>query len=123
MLEGEGVTGKIAAVGMKFSGVLLDVIAPIGAFITGAAVGDIGLYGVVGTVLDTFLPPAFRANAWVNLQWIFTAILYFGLAFLALRYVPYVGRIVAGFLAGAGLRSAFRDNKLIPNALKPPAVA
>ena len=117
------VVGAIAGTGVKLSHVLLDYVAPIGAFLSGAAVGDIGIYGLVDMILSTFLPPAFRQNQWVNLTWIFTALLYFGLAFLAFRYVPYLGRVIGGFLAGCGLRSVFRDNKFIPNALKPPAVS
>lgn len=115
---GGGAGTAIAGAGLKISHVLLDWIAPIGAAMAGFSVGDLGIYGLIKSLTDMFVPANVLQNNLVNVIWILTAIAYFGLAYFALR-LPYIGRILAGFLAGAGARSLFRDLKGPLAALKP----
>lgn len=103
----EAPVGAVAQTGMKFTGLLLDYVAPIGAFLAGYGAGDImGLE----TMLTSFLPRAATAsNSLVKVPTLLTAAVYFALGYLISRYIPYVGRIVFGFLAGCGLRTLFKS--------------
>lgn len=86
--------------GTKISGLLLDYVAPIGAFLAGFATKDaFGLWSVI----DGFMPSALKSNSFISLSHLITAIVFFGIAYVAMRYIPMLGRTVAGLLAGMGV--------------------
>lgn len=119
-MDGGGIGGHIAGAGVKLSGLLLNWVAPIGAFLAGLQIKDIfGIYGI----LNGLIPEAFTKNQFVNIVNLLTALVYFAIAFLALRFVPMVGRAIAGLMGGCGLGVLFQGLKGAAGALKPPVTA
>jgi hypothetical protein len=118
--EGEGGAGgplaKVAGFGAKFSGILLNWVAPIGAFIAGYGAGDV--FGLSG-LIDSFLPSAITTNEFVNIANLLTAGLYFVVGFMLARLVPLVGRILLGAFAGLAVNRLLASMKGPLAKLKP----
>lgn len=114
--EGSGVPAKAGHAISKFSGILLDYIAPIGAFFAGLGMGDaLGIHDYINAIL----PKALATNSFVDVSLVAAAGIYVFAGFMLARIVPYVGRALLGLFGGMALRCAFTAMKGPLAALKP----
>jgi hypothetical protein len=106
MAEGApaGATGAIGGGITKFTGLLLDYVAPIGAFLAGYGMGD---FLQLAGLINGFIPKALAQNTLINLSGLFGAIAYFVIGYILSRFVPYLGRTALGLFLGCGLNVLF----------------
>lgn len=117
-MTGEDVVPKVAGIGSKVSHILLDVVAPIGAFFGGLGMGDLFNLNVY---ISAILPKAISDNKFVKVPTAIAALVYFGLAYLCFTMIPMIGRTLGGLFAGCGLRSMFTSFQGGPLAPMAPA--